>query len=481
MITVHIDHLKAVVGTSNCLTAAADMTAYTTDYRKVFHGEAMAVVRPANTKQVSEVMAYCYEHDIAIVPQGGNTSLLGGAVPTGNVPTVVMALSRLNRVRSVDIENDTMVLEAGVTLAAARAAADDVHRLFPLRIGSEGSCQIGGNLSTNAGGTAVLRYGNMRDLVLGLEVVLPNGDIWNGLRALRKDNTGYDLKQLFVGSEGTLGVITAAVLKLFPKPVATSTALVATESPESALELLGRLKARLGNDITAFELISAPAMTLVLEHLRDEEPPFKEAHDWLVLIEATSQRTQEASDSAFQEVLTEGFEQGLILDAVLATTEQQAKRLWLLREEISDAQTRTGGSVRCDISVPLSTIPEFIYEATARVLELEPETRMVVYGHMGDGNVHFNPLRPANMTAQKFVAEWGDAITHAVDEVALSVDGSISAEHGVGVAKRDELLAVKGEVELLSAWRIKQAFDPKNLLNPGKVLPSLESIVRSSQ
>jgi FAD/FMN-containing dehydrogenase len=321
----------------------------------------------------------------------------------------------------------------------------------------------------------------MRDLVLGLEVVLPNGDIWHGLRALRKDNTGYDLKHLFVGSEGTLGVITAAVLKLFPKPISASTALVATASPETALELLGLLKKRLGTDITAFELISAPAMTLVLEHLRDEDPPFEEEHEWQILVESTSQRGQSDADAAFQEVLGEALDSGLILDAVVAASEEQARRLWKIREEISDAQTRTGGSVRCDISVPLSTIPEFIYEASARVLALVPDARMVIYGHLGDGNVHFNPLRSKDATAKQFLDSFGESITQAVDEVALSVDGSISAEHGVGTAKRDELVNVKSEVELLTAWKIKQALDPKNLLNPGKVLPSLASIVGSRQ
>jgi FAD/FMN-containing dehydrogenase len=481
MTTGHIDRLVAIVGEANCLTAAVDTATYTTDYRKVFHGEALAVVRPADTQQVSRVMAYCYENGIAIVPQGGNTSLLGGAVPTGTGPSVVMSLSRLRQIRSIDAENDTMVVDAGVTLADARAAAEGAQRLFPLRIGSEGTCQIGGNLSTNAGGTAVLRYGNMRDLVLGLEVVLPNGDIWHGLRALRKDNTGYDLKHLFVGSEGTLGVITAAVLKIFPKPISASTALVATANPETALELLGLLKKRLGTDITAFELISASAMTLVLEHLRGEDPPFEEEHEWQILIESTSQRGQSDADAAFQEVLGEALHSGLILDAVVAASEEQARRLWKIREEISDAQTRTGGSVRCDISVPLSTIPEFIYEASARVLELVPDARMVIYGHLGDGNVHFNPLRPKDATAKQFLDAFGESITQAVDEVALSVDGSISAEHGVGTAKRDELVNVKSDVELLTAWKIKQALDPKNLLNPGKVLPSMASIVRSRQ
>ena len=479
----HTSRLEDIVGKAHCLTDAADMTAFTTDYRKIYVGRALAVVRPCDTRQVSDVMRYCYEHDIAVVPQGGNTSLLGGAVPVveqADGPCIVLNLARLNQVVSIDPVNDTMLVQAGVTLNAAREAAEGVQRLFPLRIGSEGSCQIGGNLSTNAGGTAVLRYGNMRDLVLGLEVVLPGGEIWDGLRALRKDNTGYDLKHVFIGSEGTLGIITAAVLKLFPQPRSTSTALLATDGPESAIALLGFLKTRLGSDITAFELISAPALALVREHLHDEEPLFTEAHDWMVLVEAISNAPQADADEHFQTALSDAYGTGLVLDALLASSEAHARRLWRLREEISDAQTRTGGSVRCDISVPLSAIPEFVLEASARVLEIEPKTRMVIYGHMGDGNVHFNPLRPADVTAETFMAAVATKITRIVDDLAMSVQGSISAEHGVGVAKRDELLQVKSETELLTCWRIKRALDPKNLMNPGKVLPDLQSVLRSA-
>jgi FAD/FMN-containing dehydrogenase len=473
--THHITCLCEIVGPANCLTAEAEMASYTTDYRKVFVGRAIAVVRPADTREVSEVMRYCYDNAVAVVPQGGNTSLLGGAVPADDAAgaCIVLSLARLNKVVSVDPVNDTMLLQAGVTLTAAREAAETAARLFPLRIGSEGSCQIGGNLSTNAGGTAVLRYGNMRDLVLGLEVVLPDGEIWNGLRALRKDNTGYDLKQLFIGSEGTLGIITAAVLKLFPVPRSTSTALIATADPETALQLLTFMKTRLGHDVTAFELISAPAMALVREYLRDDHSLFDQPQDWMVLIEAISHADQIEADDLFNDALTAAYDLGLVKDALLATTEAHMHRFWRLREEISDAQTRARGSVRCDISVPLSSIPKFIDEATAQVLELDPAIRMVVYGHMGDGNVHFNPMRPDAVTPETFVAAHGARITELVDNVALSMEGSISAEHGVGIAKRDELLHVKGKAELETCWRIKRALDPKNLLNPGKILPDL--------
>jgi FAD/FMN-containing dehydrogenase len=484
MSTPHVARLTEIVGAANCLTGEPELTTYTTDYRKLYMGRAIAVVRPAHTSQVSEVMRYCDEHRIAVVPQGGNTSLQGGAVPTDAMPgqdCIVVSLTRLNKVISVDPVNDAMVVQAGVTLAAAREAAEAAGRLFPLRIGSEGSCQIGGNLSTNAGGTAVLRYGNMRELVLGLEVVLPNGDVWNGLRALRKDNTGYDLKQFFIGAEGTLGIITAAVLKLFPKPRSTSVALIGTASPESAVELLAFLKTRLGHNITAFELISAPAMKLVREYLRDNEPLFEAEQDWMVLIEAISHADQADAVELFHAALTDAYDSGLVKDALLGTSEAHARRFWQLREEISDAQTRTGGSVRCDISVPLADIPQFIHEATARVLALDPAIRMVVYGHMGDGNVHFNPLRPGTMTARAFSDAYGSRIAEQVDNVAMSVNGSISAEHGVGVAKRDELLNVKCEVELQTCWHIKRALDPKNLLNPGKVLPDFAAVFGSTK
>jgi FAD/FMN-containing dehydrogenase len=475
MTAEHLARLAEIVGPGNCLTSASDMGSFTTDYRGLYSGPAIAVVRPSDTAQVSAVMRYCHAHDIAVVPQGGNTSLMGGAVPVAGTAGlgIVLTLTRMNRILDVDAVNDSMLVQAGVTLSGAREAAEAVERLFPLRIGSEGSCQIGGNLSTNAGGTAVLRYGNMRDLVLGLEVVLPNGDIWNGLRALRKDNTGYDLKQFFIGSEGTLGIITAAVLKLYPKPRSTSAALVATPSPKSAVELLAFLKTRLGHDVTAFELISAPAMTLVREHLNDTEPLFERPPAWMVLVEAISHAEQTEADELFNVALSDAYDNGLVTDALLGSSNEHILRFWKLREEISDAQTRTGGSVRCDISVPLADIPALIEKASAEVLALDPSIRMVIYGHMGDGNVHFNPLRPKDAEAKTFVARHGDRITRIVDDAALAVGGSISAEHGVGVAKRDELLHVKSDVELQTCWLIKRALDPRNLLNPGKVLPAL--------
>jgi FAD/FMN-containing dehydrogenase len=476
MSSSHIEHLSALVGNANCLVEEEGTRSFTTDYRGIFHGKALAVVRPADTAEVSHVVAYCHDHGIPIVPQGGNTSLLGGAVPDEAGKSIVLSLSRMNRIRSVDTVNDTMVVEAGVTLHQARTGAHEMHKLFPLRIGSEGSCQIGGNISTNAGGTAVLRYGNMRDLVLGIEAVLPNGEVWQGLRALRKDNTGYDLKQLFIGAEGTLGIVTAAVLKLMPQPRATCTAFLAFDTPETALGFFSELRRCIGQDVTAYELISRAALELVLGHLPASRAPLPMHTGWYALVELASGRSQEQLESDFHEIVQAGLEDGSVRDAAMAANQAHAADFWRIREEISDAQTRAGGSVRCDISVPLSKVPAFIAQATHGVLALEPQTRMVIYGHVGDGNVHFNPLRPAHETAAVYLSRASRPITHIVDGIAIAMNGSISAEHGVGAAKRDELLAVKSRVELEMAWRIKRALDPKNLLNPGKFLPPLNAM-----
>ncbi|HSV47647.1 MAG TPA: FAD-binding oxidoreductase [Ramlibacter sp.] len=464
--------LTALVGPNACLSTAADTERFTTDYRKLYHGKAAAVVLPSSTEEVSRVMKWCWDHDVPVVPQGGNTSLMGGAVPDDRGNAVVISLARMNQVLAVDTVNDTLTLQAGVTLNGARTAAENAGRLFPLRIGSEGSCQIGGNLATNAGGTAVLRYGNMRDLVLGIEAVLPDGRILPALRGLRKDNTGYDLKQLFVGSEGTLGIITAAVLKLMPAPRAFATAFVAVPSPEAAVALLVHAKQLAGQAVTAFELVSQPALELVLDYLGGEPAPLPDAHDWMVLVELTSGGDPGSLDGTLEQVLESGMEAALVLDAAIAASGAQAQAFWRIREEISDAQTRTGGSIKCDVSVPLSRIAQFIGDATAKVLALEPRARMVVYGHMGDGNVHFNPLRPKNVAAKDFLDAHYAAVSHAVDALAYGEQGSVSAEHGIGVAKRDDLPLYKSEVEIAVMRQIKQALDPKGLLNPGKLLPA---------
>jgi len=465
--------MQAIVGESACLSSEADMQAYVTDYRRIYQGRAQVVVMPSSTEQVSQVMQWCYAHHVPVVPQGGNTSLMGGAVPDGSGAAVVVNLSRMNHVLAIDPVNDTMTVQAGVTLNAARTAAEGQQRLFPLRIGSEGSCQIGGNLSTNAGGTAVLRYGNMRDLVLGIEAVLPDGRIYSSLRGLRKDNTGYDLKHLFIGAEGTLGIITAAVLKLMPQPRSTSVAFIAVQSPAAAVQLLGQAKQLSGQAVTAFELISRPALELVLEYLGNVASPLPVGHDWMVLIELTSGTDADSLDATLMEILESGFGQGLVLDAAVASSLSDAQTFWRIREEISDAQTRTGGSIKCDVSVPLSRIAAFVEEASARVLELVPDARMVIYGHMGDGNVHFNPLRPRDQAAKPFLAQWYEPVSTLVDAMAYAENGSVSAEHGIGVVKRDDLTRYKSRVELELMWQVKQALDPLNLLNPGKVLPAL--------
>jgi FAD/FMN-containing dehydrogenase len=468
-----LDAITRFVGAAHCIVDPVQQQPFVTDYRRIHHGRAVAVVRPGTTQQVSDVVRWCADHRVAIVPQGGNTSLLGGAVPDDSGTSVVLSLARMNRVLCVDAVNDTITVEAGVTLEAARAAAAQHGRLFPLRIGSEGSCQIGGNLSTNAGGTAVLRYGSMRDLVLGVEAVTADGSVYRGLRGLRKDNTGYDVKQLFVGSEGSLGIITAAVLKLYPLPRASAVALVAVRDPTAALALLGQAKASCSQWLSAFELVSGPAIDLVMHHLPGAVRPLPPQHDWMVLLELASGGSQEALDAGLVALLEQAVERGHATDATVAASLAQAQALWHIRESISDAQTQERGSVRCDVSVPISRIPAFIDAATRAVLALEPQARMIVYGHLGDGNVHFNPLRPAHTDADAFVRRHAAAIARAVDDLAHAAEGSISAEHGVGIDKRDALLAYKSRAELELMWRIKHALDPRNVLNPGKVLPVL--------
>ena len=467
-----VQALSQIVGSAHCLSAAVDTEAFTTDYRKLYRGDALAVVLPGSTEEVSQVMAWCHAHQVRVVPQGGNTSLMGGAVPEKDSGAIVLNLRRMNRVLGIDPINDTLSLQAGVTLSGARAAAEGAGRLFPLRIGSEGSCQIGGNLATNAGGTAVLRYGNMRDLVLGIEAVLPDGRVYSSLRGLRKDNTGYDLKQLFIGSEGTLGIITAAVLKLYPQPRAVSAAFIAVQDPAAAVQLLSLAKQMAGPHVTAFELVSADAMTLVCDYLGGARPPLAGSPAWMVLMEFTGTGAQDELDAHLGAVLEAGMDKGWVQDAAVAASLSDVQAFWRLREEISDAQTRTGGSIKCDVSVPLSDIPAFIEEASARVQQLAPGSRMVIYGHMGDGNVHFNPLRPADVPARDYLDAHYHEVSTAVDSLVHQRQGSISAEHGIGVAKRDDLRLYKSEVELALMWQVKRALDPQGLLNPGKMLPT---------
>ena len=443
-----IQALADIVGPNACLTDPADTSAFTTDYRKLHRGDAIAVVLPASTDEVSRVMAWCHKNGVAVVPQGGNTSLMGGAVPqAGAGDCIVLNLRRMNRVLAVDPVDDTMTVQAGVTLNAARTAAEAQGRLFPLRIGSEGSCQIGGNLATNAGGTAVLRYGNMRDLVPRHRSRAADGRILGAARPA-KDNTGYDLKQLFIGAEGTLGIITAAVLKLMPLPRAAAVAWLPSKARRPPVSLSRIAKQVAGPHVTAFELVSAPARGrwcwTISEAWPLRSPGRPDGWCWWSL---TSGGDQEGLEARSRQILEAGMERGWVSDAAVAASVADAQRFWRIREEISDAQTRTGGSIKCDVSVPLSRVPGFIEEASRAVLEVAPRARMVVYGHMGDGNVHFNPLRPADQDARDFLAKHHDEVSHRVDGLAHSLGGSISAEHGIGVAKRDDLRTYKSAVE----------------------------------
>ena len=478
MSTSHANRLAEIVGTANCLTEQADLSSFTTDYRKLYTGRALAVVRPGSTTEVSAVMKYCFEQGVAVVPQGGNTSLQGGAVPTDSVPDqdcIVLNLVRLNKVISVDPVNDTMVVQAGVTLAAAREAAEDAGRLFPLRIGSEGSCQIGGNLSTNAGGVQVLHYGNARQLVLGLEVVTPQGEIWNGLRALKKDNTGYDLRDLYLGAEGTLGIITRAVLKLWPKPKDVATAWVAVPSPEAAVALLSGAHAASEDNVTSCELMGRQGIDLVLQHIPGATDPLAERHDWYVLLEWSSTRARRDGENQgglrekMEAYLGEAMEQGLVLDATIAQNETQARALWALRENHTEASKKEGPSVKHDISVAVSRIPSFVTDGLAAMRKALPEGRPVTFGHVGDGNLHFNCQAPVGWDKARFTPH-ARTVTAAIYDLVVSYGGSISAEHGIGLLKVDELAHYRSQVEIDTMRTIKRALDPQNLMNPGKIV-----------
>ncbi len=473
-----IEQLTAIVGKAAVITDPQEVTPYATDWRKRYVGKPLAVVKPASTEEVAAVVKLCAATRTAIVPQGGNTGLCGGATPLAAedanrfVPgggQIVLKLSRLNRVRAVDPVNNTITVEAGCVLANVQQAAAAAGRLFPLSLAAEGSCEIGGNLSTNAGGTAVLRYGNARDLVLGLEVVLPDGQIWDGLRALRKDNTGYDLKQLFVGAEGTLGVITAAVLKLFPQPRARATALVALANPARALELLSHMQGACGDRVTGFELMSAFCLSLVAKHYPATRLPFAHAYPQFVLLQLSDTASAASLDAALQAALTEAAERGLVLDAAVAASEAQAEALWALRENIPEAQVREGTQIKHDVSVPISRIAEYIAITDAELQRTFPGVRMVTFGHLGDGNLHYNIAAPAGGDEDAFMARASE-VSRVVHDSVARFSGSISAEHGLGQYKREEILRYKSPLEMELMRRIKAALDPQGIMNPGKVL-----------
>jgi FAD/FMN-containing dehydrogenase len=464
-----LDRFAAIVGDRHALRDPQALAPYLVELRDKYFGRTAMVLRPGSAAEVAAILALANETRTPIVPQGGNTGLVGGQIPDQSGSQIVLSLARLDRVRAVDAAGDTMTVEAGVTLAAARAAAEAADRLFPLSLASEGTCEIGGNLSTNAGGTAVLVYGNARELCLGLEVVLATGEVWNGLRRLRKDNTGYDLRDLFIGAEGTLGVITAAVLKLFPKPRGTSTAFVGLQSPAAALALFGIARRIGGSALTAFELFPRIGIDFLLRHLPGARDPLVSRHDWYVLFDVSTLHAQADADRLAETIFAEGFDQGLVQDGMRAESVAQAEEVWRLRHAMSEVQREEGGSIKHDVAVPVSAVPELIERASAAVAAVIPGVRPVPFGHIGDGNIHFNFSQPIGADKQAFLKRW-DEVNAIVHGVVIELGGTISAEHGVGVMKRDLLKRVKSPIEIDMMRRLKRAFDPNGILNPGKVL-----------
>lgn len=459
-----------VVGAAHVLDGRdGDVSQFLEEPRALYHGRAALVLRPGSTGEVSAVMQIAHETGTAIIPQGGNTGLVGGQVPFGTGSEVIVSLGRLNRLRAIDPVSNAVTVEAGMTLAQARTEAEAVDRLFPLSLASEGSCQIGGNLATNAGGMSVLAYGNMRELTLGLEVVTADGRVWNGLKTLRKDNTGYDLRDLFIGSEGTLGLITAATLKLFPKPAAQATAFAAVTDPQAAVDLLDRAQVRSGGQVTRFEIMPRIGVDFVLKHGDSVRDPLSARFDWYALFELSSGGSDDALGHVMQDILAEAIETGRVADAVIAASLQQQDELWRLRELMSQVQKLEGGSIKHDVSVPVAAIPALIEDASAAARRVVPDARPVPFGHIGDGNIHFNVSQPVGMDREAFLARWDD-MADAVHGVVLAMGGSISAEHGIGRMKRDTLAATADPVGLELMHSIKRSLDPKGILNPGKVL-----------
>ena len=460
-----IARFRAIVGDKYAVTEAADIAPFISEERGLFHGRSPLVLRPGSTAEVSAVCRLASAHKIALVPQGGNTGLVGGQTPHNG--EVVVSTRRLDKIRDLDTASNTMTCEAGVVLQVAQQKAAEVDRLFPLSLGAEGSCTIGGNLSTNAGGTAALAFGVAREMALGLEVVLADGRILNGLSKLKKDNTGYDLRNLFIGAEGTLGIITAATLKLFPRPRAVETAFVGLKSPADALKLLSISQNEAAGALTSFELLSDIAVDFSVRHGIDIRNPLGSKHAWYVLMELSSPRTD--ARAVLESILAQGLERGIVDDAAIAANLSQRSAFWKLRDEMSAAQKPEGGSIKHDISVPVAAVPAFIGEANAAVVKLIPGARVVPFGHLGDGNIHYNVSQPIGANTADFMNRWHE-VNAVVFEIVLRMGGSISAEHGIGVLKRDELPEVKDKVAIELMRAIKSAFDPLGIMNPGKVL-----------
>ncbi|MCX5497374.1 FAD-binding oxidoreductase [Kaistia dalseonensis] len=468
-----LDQFAAIVGPAHALTDPAATEPYRIEWRDRFLGSTPMVLRPGSVAEVSAILALANAERIAIVPQSGNTGLVGGQVPDSSGTEIVLSLDRMTRIRAVDPEGFTLTAEAGAILADVQKAAETVDRLFPLSLGSEGSCRIGGNISTNAGGTAVLAYGNMRDLVLGLEVVLADGRVWEGLNALRKDNTGYDLKQLFIGGEGTLGIVTAAVLKLFPRPRGQAVAFAALASPADALGLFSAARDRAGHDLTGFELMPRIGMDFVLRHIPGTRDPLAAPAPWYALMEISSGDSDETAQATLEDLLAAGFERGVVQDAAIAQSLAEAKAFWHIRHGMSEAQKPEGGSIKHDVSVPVAKVPAFLDEAIAAVEAMVPGCRPVPFGHLGDGNIHFNISQPIGADKEAYLARW-EEMNALVHGIVATYGGSISAEHGIGRLKRDLLPGVKGPVAMAMMRGIKDSFDPNGILNPGKMLAAKE-------
>ncbi len=467
--TALIERFSAIVGEKNALTAPEDLAAYLVEQRDLYHGRTPLVLRPGSTEEVAAIMKLASETKTPVVPQGGNTGLVGGQQPDESGAAIILSLGRMNRIRNLDTVGNLVTLEAGVILKNLQEAAEKAGRLFPLSLGAEGSCQIGGNLGSNAGGTAVLAYGNMRELCLGLEAVLPTGEILNDLRYVKKDNTGYDLKDLFIGSEGTLGVITAAVLKIFPQPKGKGVAYAGLRNPEDVLRLFQLATEHAGPSLTGFELMPRVGVEFTVRHVDGVRDPLESPHDWYVLIDISSTRSEEDARTTLETILTEAFESDIIQDAAIGESVAQAQSFWKMREEMSWAQKPEGGSIKHDISVPVASIPAFIHEANAATLEMIPGARIVCFGHIGDGNLHYNVSQPVGADKEAFLARWHE-LNHRIHTIVASYTGSISAEHGIGQLKREELAFFKQDVALDLMRRIKSAFDPAGIMNPGKVL-----------
>ena len=464
-----LSRFAAIVGERHAISDASEIAPHLVESRGLYKGASPLLLKPGSVDEVSAILALASETGTPIVPQGGNTGHVGGQAPRPEGHDLILSLERMNRIREVDPVANILVAEAGCILADVHKVAGEVNRMFPLSLASEGSCRIGGNLSTNAGGTAVLAYGNMRQLCLGLEVVLPTGEIWNGLRRLKKDNTGYDLRDLFIGAEGTLGIITAAVLKLYPQPRGHQVGFAGLASPEAALRLFDLATQRCGTALTGFELMPRIGIEFTTKHIPGVRDPLPSPHDWYVLIDISTSDSEDSARAMIEALMAEGYEAGLIEDAVIAGSVAQQQALWHMRESMSAAQKPEGGSIKHDVSVPVSQIPTFMEEARQAVLSAMPGARICAFGHMGDGNIHYNISQPVGANTKAFIGRWRE-INAIVHGIVLAHGGSISAEHGIGQLKRDELATVRGGIEMELMHRIKRAFDPAGIMNPGKVL-----------